>query len=77
LLNTRLRVPNESRTALALFKDDFETDSVKANAFYAFDDFRELAVRLGLRETRFRRIMQAFIEKENAVFSLIDRSALS
>jgi len=53
LLNTRLHVPNEARTALALFKDDFETDSYKANAFYCYDDFRELAVRLGLVERRF------------------------
>ena len=79
LLNTRLHVPNETRTASAPFRyeDEFETDSFKANAFYAYDDFRELAIRLGLRETRIRRIMQAFIDGESAVFSLIDRSGLS
>jgi len=77
LLNTRLHVPEESRTALALFKEDFETDSFKANAFYAYDDFRELAMRLGLRETRFKRIIQSFIDGESAVLLLIDRSALS
>jgi len=77
LLNTRLHVPDEARTALELFKDDFKTDSYEANAFYAFDDFRELAMRLGLREKRFGRIMQAFIDNENAVGSLVDRSALS
>jgi serine/threonine-protein kinase HipA len=77
LLNTRLHLPNEERTALALFKDDFETDSYKVNAFYAYDDFRELAQRLGLRDLRFGRIMTAFVEKETAVVSLIDRSPLS
>ncbi len=77
LLNTRLHVPTEARTALTLFKDDFATDSFKANAFYAYDDFRALAMRLGLLETRFRPIMQVFIDRESAVFSLIDRSALS
>jgi serine/threonine-protein kinase HipA len=77
LLCTRLHVPDEERTALPLFKDDFETDSYKANAFYAYDDFRELATRLGLRETRFARMMQAFTDKEGAVASWIDRSALS
>jgi serine/threonine-protein kinase HipA len=77
LLNTRLHVPDEARTALALFKDDFETDSYKANAFYAYDDFRVLAKRLELRKPRFVRIMQAFIASESAVLSLIDRSALS
>ncbi len=54
LLNTRLHVPDEERTALALFKDGIETDSFKANAFYAYDDFWELATRLGLREMRFK-----------------------
>lgn len=77
LLNTRLHVPDETRTALALFQDEFETASYKANAFYAYDDFHELAQRLGLRPVRFRRIMKAFLEKETAVASLIDRSALS
>ena len=77
LLNTRLHVPNETRTALVLFKDEFETTSFRANAFYAFDDFRELAQRLGLRETRFERMMRSFRDSESAVFALIDRSALS
>src|SRR5262249_23479714 len=77
LLNTRLHIPHEGRTALALFKDDFETDSYRVNAFYAYDDFHELAARLGLREARSRRIMQAFMDSKGPVFSLIDRSALS
>jgi serine/threonine-protein kinase HipA len=77
LLNTRLHVPSEARMALALFKDDFQTASFKANAFYAYDDFRELSIRLGLRDTRFRRIMQNFIDSESDVASSIDRSALS
>ena len=63
LLNTRLHVPDEERTALALFKDDFKTDSYKANAFYAYDDFRELAKRLGLRERRYSPFLQTFIDR--------------
>lgn len=76
LLNTRLHLPNETRTALPLFEDDFETESYKANAFYAFDDFAALAQRLGLVETRYRRVLQAFIDKQDAVESLITRSRL-
>jgi serine/threonine-protein kinase HipA len=76
LLNTRLHVPDESRTALPLFKDDFATASFQANGFFAYDDFHELARRLGLRETRFGRMMQAFRD-ESAAFALVDRSALS
>jgi serine/threonine-protein kinase HipA len=77
LLNTRLHVPDETRTALTLFKDDFETESHQANAFYAYDDFQELAKRLGLHQARFTRILRAAAQKEREVFSLIDRSALS
>jgi serine/threonine-protein kinase HipA len=77
LLNTRLHVPDESRTALPLFKDDFETKSYQANAFYAYDDFQELAKHLGLHKARLTRILSVAVQKEREVFSLIDRSALS
>jgi serine/threonine-protein kinase HipA len=77
LLNTRLHVPTESRTALGLFKGDFETESHRINGFYAYDDFQELANRLGLHPGRFQRFMQAVVRKEPEVFSLVDRSMLS
>ena len=70
-------MPYETRTALDLFKDDFETESHCINAFYAYDDFQELANRLGLHPARFQRFMQSAVSKEREVFSLIDRSALS
>ena len=76
LLNTRLHVPTESRTALELFKGDYATESYEANAFYAYDDFVVFAHKLGLVETRYRRILQGFVDRKEAVFSLIDRSIL-
>lgn len=76
LLNTRLHLPNEARTALDLFKDDFETESYQKNAFYAYDDFHEWGLRLGLVEKRLTRMLQSFQECETAVVSLIDRSSL-
>ena len=60
-----------------LFKDDFETESHRINGFYAYDDFQELANRLGLHPVRFQRFMRSAVEKEREIFSLIDRSALS
>lgn len=77
LLNTRLHVPDESRTALDLFADDFQTDSFRANAFYAYDDFLAFAQKLGLIESRAKRILETFVAKRDAVFSLIDGSILS
>jgi hypothetical protein len=69
-------VPYETRTALALFKDDFETESYQINAFYAYDDFQELANRLGLHPARFKRFMRSAVSREREIFSLIGRSAL-
>ena len=77
LLNTRLHMPDESRTALDLFKDEFETESFKIHAFYAYDDFDAFAKRLGLIETRFKRIMEAFIGKGGDVEAMIDASELT
>jgi serine/threonine-protein kinase HipA len=77
LLCTRLHAPDETRTALDLFKDDFETESYTINAYYAYDDFQELANRLGLHPGRFKRFMQSAVSKEPGIFSLVDRSALS
>lgn len=76
LLNTRLHLPDESRTALELFKDGFETPSYRANAFYAYDDFAEFARRLGLVERRSQRILQTFIGSHAAVSALVEASAL-
>jgi serine/threonine-protein kinase HipA len=77
LLNTRLHVPHESRTALSLFKGDFETESYRINGFYAYDDFQELAHRLGLHPVRFQRFMHTAVGKAPEIFSLIDRSLLT
>ena len=77
LLNTRLHVPSESRTALPLFRDDFETESHRINGFYAYDDFLELAKRLELHPGRFERFMHTIVSKESEIFSLIDRSELT
>jgi len=76
LLNTRLHLPSESRTALELFQDDYATESYQANAFYAYDDFAVFAQRLGLVETRYKRILQRFVDSKEDVFALIDRSKL-
>lgn len=77
LLNTRLHLPDEAQTALELFNDGFETESYKANAFYAYDDFVEFAQKFGLVESRSKRILKRFISEQDAVFSLIEGSMLS
>ncbi|MBS0209060.1 MAG: HipA domain-containing protein [Planctomycetes bacterium] len=76
LLNTRLHLPNESPTALGLFKGEFETASYAVNAYYAYDDFVEFAKKLALVESRYKRILDQYIGCRDEVFSLIERSML-
>lgn len=76
LLDTRIHLPGESQTALELFKDGFETPSYTANAFYAYDDFVEFARKMGLVESRTKRILEKFIDSQSAVHSLVEGSAL-
>lgn len=76
LLNTRLHVPDESRTALELFKDEFETESYKVNAFFAYDDFVAFAQKLGLVKSRYEKILELAIASKEAVFALIESSML-
>lgn len=77
LLNTRLHLPDESRTALGLFQDDLETASFKANAYYAYDDFVQFARRLGLVEARYKRFIKEFVDGYDDVCKFIDRSVLT
>ncbi len=76
LLNTRLHAPSEYATALPLFKEGFETPSYKINAYYAYDDFIAFAQRLNLVKSRYKRILSKFMSSSDAIFSLINGSAL-
>jgi serine/threonine-protein kinase HipA len=77
LLNTRLHVPFESRKAIPLFEDDFQTESYRVDGYYAYDDFLQLATRLGLHLGRFQRFIQSAVGKEAEIVALVDRSLLS
>lgn len=78
LINTRLHVDD---TALALrdglFKDFEGTKSFEVNGFYAYDDFYEFGKRLGLVESRMKRILQNFMTDKKEVHQLLARSFLN
>ena len=57
-----------------LEKDNAEHPAI--SLFYAYDDFVVFAQKLGLVETRYKRILQSFVGQKEAVFSRIDRSTL-
>ena len=78
LLNTRIHI-DDSYLALedGLFKDGYATESYKANGFYAYDDFLEFGLKIGLNEKREKRILDVFrSEKMDEVKSMISRSYL-
>ena len=76
LLSSSLHLPNESRTALELFKA-YETKSFEANGFYAYDDFLAFGVKLGLFVKIVERIIKTFIGYEPKVLKLLENSFLS
>lgn len=77
LLNTSLHTPTESRAALDMFSNDYETDSFCKLGFYSSADFKELAQRFGMKEKRTHRIISDLTGKEQDACELLDRSFLS
>ncbi|HND85070.1 MAG TPA: HipA domain-containing protein [Pseudobdellovibrionaceae bacterium] len=59
-----------------MFSNDFETDSFRANGFYAYDDFMALGTRAGISEATVKKEIQQFIEQEEVVADLTGRSFL-
>ena len=78
LINTRLHV-DDSAMALqdGLFSDDYETESFRHNGFYAYDDFYEFALKIGLKETRTRKLLDAYRASQQKVEVLTGRSFLN
>jgi len=60
-----------------LFVDDFETESYKVNAFYAYDDFHALGLKVGLPEAVVKQEINQFAVKEEDVKDFINRSFLT
>jgi serine/threonine-protein kinase HipA len=76
LLNTRLHLPNETALALDLFEADFETESYKANGFYARDDFFEFGERIQISESRLNRFLDEMADRESDMCAMLDISYL-
>lgn len=78
LLCTSLHLPDESRLALELFADDFETPAARDHGFFTGACFLELARRFEIPDARARAILAPFLEGPRVdVESLISRSFLT
>lgn len=78
LINTRLHV-DDSDLALkeGLYPGDHLHPSYQHFGCYAYDDFTEFGKRIGLIPARIKRMINKFIEKEEKVIELANRSFLN
>lgn len=79
LVNTRLHIEYDTPMALkdGLFNNDYTTNSYEKNGFYAYDDFYEFGLIIGLNEKRMKRILDKFRSDDQLVYNLINNSFLS
>lgn len=78
LVNTRLHV-EDSDFALdkGLFADGFQSDACKKGGHPSKDDFVEFAMRIGVAESRIKKLLQPFLKKQPLVETLVNHSFLS
>ena len=79
MINTRIHLPSDSFFALSdgLFSGDYDTESFKVLGFYAYDDFYEFGVKIGMMESRVRKILDKYRMESKDAKALISRSYLT
>lgn len=79
LTNTIIHIPDDSFLALedGLFSNSYETESFKVLGYYAYDDFYEFGIKIGVRKNRVVGIMDKFRAENHKVHEMIKRSFLS
>lgn len=79
LINTRIHISNDSPMALTdgLFHDDYYSESYEVNGFYAYDDFLEFGLKIGMKESRIHQILEKYINSLHKVKPLIEKSYLN
>ena len=79
LIDTSIHIPADSFFALSdgLFSDDYDTESFKALGFYAYDDFFEFGLRIGMLENRTKAILDKYRNKNQKVLTLTQSSFLT
>ena len=79
LINTSLHISFDSFFALedGLFDDDYETESFKALGFYAYDDFYEFGIKIGMRANRVQTALEKYRKPNDQILNLIQNSFLT
>lgn len=79
LINTSIHIPDDSFFALddGLFFKDFGSESFNVFGFYAYDDFFDFGLRIGLKESRLNKILNKYKTENKKVLNLTECSFLS
>ena len=79
LIDTSIHIPADSFFALndGLFSDAYKTESYNELGFYAYDDFYEFGIKIGVMESRVKKIMDKYRNENNVARKLIAHSFLS
>lgn len=78
LINTKIHV-NDTDFALSkgLFADDYKSEDYKKSGHPSKVDFKEFGKRIGVKDSRIEKLLQAFLKRQEKVEQLINRSFLS
>lgn len=76
LLCTRTHSPSEADMALDLLTDGF-SNAFEASGLYTYQDFFEFGQRIGIIDTRIRKILAEFTKSNKLVHHLIEQSNLN
>jgi serine/threonine-protein kinase HipA len=77
LINTRLHLSGEKESALALFKDGYESDGFKVRGFHGRGDLLLFAGKIGIRDSRAAASLDRFMGGYDKMAALLERSYLS
>ncbi len=79
MIGTRIHIASDSFFALrdGLFSEGYTSEGFKVKGFYAYDDFYEFGKRIGLMESRIRKILDKYRTANKETSDLILRSFLN
>ena len=77
LMCTALHTPDESDTALDLYKGDMESQFYSTNGYFGRPDFETLAEKIGLQAKRAQQIINHLLGRQHEVATMVSHSMLS
>lgn len=79
LVDTSIHIPTDTFFALedGLYKNDIESESFQSVGYYAYDDFFVFGIKIGMMESRVRKILDKYRTENKLTGVLINNSFLN